>query len=186
MIYDINKDFNFDFNFKTPDKYEVIIPELDINFFLDFKKDKKIIIYYNDLPKSGQKFPYIKHDEVIDYLADIYNDYIIITSLPSNIKKSNVISLDFFNIEYTPCCKNIYYTIYFAMNSDLVFSYDVGATFIYNNNKINDLFKGKWYHITSINYKLDYYYLLNKYLNNPNIYNLKINSLNDFKMYIKK
>ena len=34
---------NFDFNFKTPDKYEVIIPELDINFFLDFKKDKKII-----------------------------------------------------------------------------------------------------------------------------------------------
>ncbi len=181
MINDINKEFNISLKFENVNTTLLTLPYLDIDFFINYRKNKKIIFYYNNYPQSGQAYPNINHDNLINYLSDLYDDYIIITSLHPNVHKNNVISLDYFNIEYTPCCKNLYYCIYFAMNSDLVFSFDSGSNFLYSNDKFNETFKGKWYHISINTY---YYDTLNKYLNNPNVINLRIQNESDFKNII--
>lgn len=71
------------------------------------------------------------------------------------------------------------------MNSDLVFSYDSGSNFLYSNDKFNEIFKGKWYHISVPLCNNYYFNRLNNYLNNPNVINLNIQNENDFKSIIK-
>ena len=67
MFNDINRDFNTNFKFECPYPKLLTIPVLDISFFLDFKKDKKIIYYYNDIAHSGHDIPIRNHDYIIDY-----------------------------------------------------------------------------------------------------------------------
>lgn len=37
-----------------------------------------------------------------------------------------------------------------AMNCDIVFSFDTGGCFFYCNDEFNQLFKGSWYHVSTI------------------------------------
>jgi hypothetical protein len=60
-------------------------------------------------------------------------------------------------------CENIAKALYCAMNSDMVFSFDIGACFYLCNSKFNKIFKGIWYHVSN---NVFYYKQINDVLNN--------------------
>ena len=161
IITNINTHLKNEYQLKLIDNCELLpsIPNSNIDKFLSYKKDKKLIFYYNYEPKSGQNVPY-NHENNIIYLSNKFSDYIICCSLKSNYKSDNVICLENFDYITDASCENIVKSYYCALNSDIVISFDIGACFYYSNNDFNNDFKGKWFHLSVI----DYYY--NKMINN--------------------
>lgn len=152
LINYINNNYNTSYNL-IPDNYKELptIPYTNINDFLEFKKNKKIIFYYNVYPKSGQPIPINNHNIIIEKLADYYQDYFIVCSNKTNVNKINVLNTeDVFNSKHTDDCENVAKNIYHALNSDYIILYDVGVClYILNDNVKN--FKGKIIHINNDN-----------------------------------
>jgi len=174
IINYINNIYNLNYNLIPIDYIELPkIPYTNIDNFLEFKENKKIIFYYNMYPKSGQLFPIDNHDIIIDKLSNIYKDYYIICSNKTNINKSNVINTeDKFNNFFTYDGENIAKYIYYALNSDIIIIYDIGACFYILNEKILN-YKGKIIHINCNNY---YYNSIKSVLNIENYINLTVNN----------
>jgi hypothetical protein len=163
IINNINNKYNTNLNLIKNLNLLPSIPYTNIDKFLLFKKDKKIIFYYNYYANSGQ-FSNINHDENIIKLANKYNDYYICCAIkPDNVSNFNIISLEDFDYIKEPSCENVAKAYYCAINSEIVCSFDTGACFYYLNDKFNENFKGIWYHYIS---DIHYYNNLNKDLNN--------------------
>ena len=76
-----------------------------------------------------------------------YNDYIICCAIKPECNADNIISIEQFGYNKDITCENIANALYCAMNSDIVFSFDVGACFYYLNNLFEQTFKGVWFHV---------------------------------------
>ena len=125
------------------------IPYTNIDDFLNFisTNKKKTIFYYNYYPNSGQSFTNINHEDNIKSLSIKYNDYIICCAIKPECNADNIISIEQFGYNKDITCENIANALYCAMNSDIVFSFDVGACFYYLNNLFEQTFKGVWFHV---------------------------------------
>jgi hypothetical protein len=166
IINNINILYNF--NIKLINNLNLLptIPYTNIDKFLNYKEGKKIIFYYNYNPNSCQMFDYINHNNNIKNLSDKYKEYIICCAVKPNYTADNIISIENFDYLKDATCENIAKACYCAMNSDIVFSFDIGACFYYLNDIFNETFKGKWFHVSSIN---KYYLKLNNILNNNKV-----------------
>jgi hypothetical protein len=164
IINNINNKYNL--NIKLINNCNLLpeIPYTNIDNFLSFKKNKKIIFYYNYNPNAVYDIELNKHDYYIQLLSEKYKDYIICCALKPNYNSKNIISIEDFGYIKEPSCENIAKALYCAMNSEYVISFDVGACFYYSNNKFNEIFKGIWIHKNANNN-----YILNKYINSNNI-----------------
>lgn len=180
LIQLINKTYGFNLSYNNTNIFPTI-PSIDITSFLELRKNKKVIFYYNLLPKSCQSFPNINHDDIIAFLADYYKDYIICTAIDTNIKRENIICVSAFGYNITPCAKNIGFCCHIAMKSNIIFSFDTGACFYYCNSVINDVLKGKWFHIYSDN---KYFNKFKKYIDNNNIIGWYITNNDELKSNI--
>jgi hypothetical protein len=178
IINYINKIYNLNMNLINNVEEFPIIPYTNIDNFLKFKSNnKKIIFYYNYNPKSGQKFNNINHEENIKYLSNKYNDYIIYCAIKPNYSNNNIISIDNFDYKIDITCENVAQSYYCALNSDIVFIFDVGASWYYLNNEFQEKFNGNCFHMTIYN---NYYNKLNNnYTSNKN----KIILLNPSHLY---
>jgi len=160
-----NINFNYGFNIKLITNLNLLpdIPYTNIDKFLLFRKStKKIIFYYNYNPNSNQNIN-TNHENNLMYLSQKYNNYIICCAVKPIYNSYNIISMDDFGYIKSPSCENIAKTLYCAMNSDIVFTFDIGACFYLCNPKFNQIFKGIWYHISNNDY---YYKKINDVLNN--------------------
>lgn len=185
VICNINKAFNINLNYEKSLHLSITLPQCNIDNFLTFKNDKKVIFYYNFAPMSGQQqqLNHNIHEQIISFLSNTYTNYYICCAIKPNYKNNNIVSVEDFGHIQTPCCKNVSETVMIAMNCDYVFSFDVGACFYYFNDKINDIFKGIWYHVSTDN---EFYNKINKYLNNENIRFICINNYNELSNIITK
>lgn len=128
-----------------PDDYAELpeIPKIDTSIF----NNKKYIFYYNTYGNSGQAYPNINHDVVIQMLGEIFSNYEIVTVLKTTVKLNNVKSLeDDYNQKKPVDCRNLLYAYNCALNAELVFSFDTGSCFYYCNKHFNRDFKGLWFH----------------------------------------
>jgi len=172
IIEYINNNYNTNYNL-IPKNYNelIIIPYTNIDNFLEFKKNKKIIFYYNVLPCSGQPVPIRNHDIIIEKLADFYKDYYIICSNITNVNRSNVFdTIKLFKNKYSECCENAAKNINYALNSDYIIIHDVGVCYYILNDKIYD-YKGKIIHINNEHF---YYNVLSSTLNINNYKELTV------------
>lgn len=164
----------FKLNYKLiPNNYKELptIPYTNIDNFLEFKKNKKTIFYYNVYPRSGQSVPVNNQDKIIEKLADLYKDYYIICSDRTKVNKINVINtIDAFNNDFKFDGENIAKYLYYGLNSDFIILFDVGACFYILNDKIKN-YKGKIIHINSNEY---YYNAIQSVLNMDNYINLNV------------
>jgi hypothetical protein len=145
------------------------IPTTNINKFLLFKQNRKIIFYYNYICNSGLSWIYhpdYNHDNNILYLSNLFADHIICCALKPNVSNVNIISIEDFGYVKDITCENIAKAYYCALNSDIVFSFDTGACFYYLNNSFNDYFKGIWYHVSLDTF---YYNRINDILKNNKV-----------------
>jgi len=182
IIDDINKKYNLNFNLINNIDEFPIIPYTNIDNFLNFRlknHTKKIIFYYNYNPKSNQFFNNINHEENIKYLSNKYKDYIICCAIKPIITNNNIISIDEFGYNIDITCENVAKSYYCALNSDIVFIFDIGACWYYLNDDFQEKFKGIYFHITSNNY----YYILNNNYDNITKKN-KIILLNPNDLYL--
>ena len=147
------------------------IPETNIDDFLKFKNNKKIIFYYNYYGNATQKFD-INHDDNIIKLSNKYNDYVICCAFKPNVNNNNIISLEYFNYIKEPSCENVAKAYYCAINSDIVYTFDTGACFYYLNNDFNKMFKGILYHVQCVDDNR-YYTRINNQLENDKIKSIK-------------
>lgn len=167
IINNINNNYNLNLNLINDINLLPTIPETNIDEFLNFKNNKKIIFYYNYYGNASQKFN-INHDDNIINLSIKYNDYIICCALKPNVNNNNIISLEYFNYIKEPSCENVSKAYYCAINSDIVYSFDTGACFYYLNNNFNDMFKGIWYHVQTVDDN-KYYTRINNQLKNDKV-----------------
>ena len=125
------------------------IPYTNIDVFLNYisNNKKKTIFYYNYYPNSGQYFTNINHEYNIKNLSIKYKDYIICCADKPEYNADNIIYIEQFGYTKNITCENIAKALYCAMNSDIVFSFDIGACFYYLNNLFDQTFKGVWFHI---------------------------------------
>jgi len=172
---------NYNLNYNLIENNSTILPTIpysDISNFIEFKKNKKIIFYYNFYPNSSQSFPNINHDIIINHLAIIFPNYYICSTANNNCNLSNVLSLEKdFNIIKTIDCNNISKCLHCAILCDLVFTFDIGACFYFLSNDFNINFKNKWFHCSNVPV---YFYRIKQYIDNNNINYININNNNDF------
>jgi hypothetical protein len=176
IIYNINNTYNL--NIKLINNCNLLndIPYTNIDDFLLFRQNKKIIFYYN-YNQNTLNTELTNHDINIIELSKKYKDYIICCALKPNCTDFNIISIEKFGYIKDPSCENIAKALYCAMNSDYVISFDVGACFYYYNSIFNNTFKGKWIHKIT-----NYRYNFNKFLNDYIIY---INNIDNIFKIIK-
>jgi hypothetical protein len=150
IIEYINNNYNTNYNLIPRNFNElIIIPYTNIDNFLEFKKNKKIIFYYNVYPQSGQPMPVNNHDIIIEKLADYYQDYFIVCCNKTNVNKINVINtIDTFDNKHTDDCENVAKNIYYGLNSDYIIMFDVGVCLYILNDNIKK-YKGKIIHINN-------------------------------------
>jgi len=129
------------------------IPYTNIDNFINYIaiNKKKTIFYYNYYPNSGQSFTNINHEYNIQSLSIKYNDYIICCAIKPEYIANNIIFIEQFEYNKDITCENVAKSLYCAMNSDIVFSFDVGACFYYLNNLLEQTFKGVWFHVACTN-----------------------------------
>lgn len=114
-----------------------ILPKVDIERFLTWKRDKtqKLIMYYNYNPMSGQSIGNINHDVTIFNLAMHNTDKLFIVAKLSEQLKSanlkNIIDSSEFGYNETPTCENIGLLHYIEQHCDYGIHYDIGACFFY-------------------------------------------------------
>jgi hypothetical protein len=179
IINFINNNYNLNINLiKNIDEFP-IIPYTNIDNFLNFKLNKKIIFYYNYKPKSGQSFDNINHEENIKYLSNKYKDHIICCAIKPTYYNNNIISIDNFDYKIDITCENVAKSYYCALNSNIIFIFDVGACWYYLNDEFQEKFKGIAFHITNFT---NYYNKLNNNYKNTSKKN-KIILLNSLKLY---
>jgi hypothetical protein len=134
----------------------------NFNLLSDIPHTNKIIFYYNYNPNSGQNI-YANHENNLIYLSQKYNNYTICCAAKPIYNNYNIISMDDLGYVKSSSCENIAKALYCAMNSDMVFSFDIGACFYLCNSKFNKIFKGIWYHVSN---NVFYYKQINDVLNN--------------------
>jgi hypothetical protein len=129
------------------------IPYTNIDNFINYIaiNKKKTIFYYNYYPNSGQSFTNINHEYNIQSLSIKYNDYIICCAIKPEYNANNIIFIEQFGYNKDITCENVAKALYCAMNSDIVFSFDIGACFYYLNNLLEQTFKGVWFHVACTN-----------------------------------
>jgi len=158
LFNNIKNLYNIHLNFDV-DNYEELIPEipnLNIDFFNDYIKEKKYdkkIFFYNLNGFSGQESkPKNFNDNFINKLLIRNSNSLIIIPHSSNIKHLNLISLkDDLNIDKELSGKSLIYYANICNNcDDVYFKYNGGSLFILNKRNIN-------------NKKINYYYLDNNY-----------------------
>lgn len=144
---------NYRLNIKNiPDNYEDLpeIPYIDTN---EIDKNKKIIFYYNNYPNSGQAYPNINHDVILQELGETFKNHEIITVLKTSVNMKNVKSLEKdYNKKKQIDCMNLLYAYHCALKAELVFSFDTGPCFYYCNKNFNRDFKGIWLHCGVANF----------------------------------
>lgn len=145
----INNKFDLDIKYIINIEEFPIIPYTNIDNYLNFRNNKKIIFYYNYKPKSSQCFYNINHEENIEYLSNKYNDYIICCAIKPIYSNINIMSINDFGYNIDITCENIAKSYYCALNSDIVFIFDVGACWYYLNDEFQEKFKGISFHISS-------------------------------------
>ena len=167
IIKTINNKYNF--NLKLINNLNLLptIPYTNIDDFLKFKNNKKIIFYYNYYGNAQQKFN-VNHDANIINLSNKYPHYVICCALKPNIDNYNIIYLEMFNYIKQPSCENVIKAYHCAVNSDIVYSFDTGACFLYLNNNFNNVFKGVWYHVQTVDDN-KYYIRINNRLKNDKV-----------------
>jgi hypothetical protein len=167
IIKYINNTHNLNINLINNIHEFPIIPYVNIDNFLKYKSNnKKIIFYYNYYPKSQQSFDNINHEKNIKYLSNKYKDYIIFCAIKPNYSNSNIISIDNFNYKIDITCKNVAQSYYCALNSDIIFIFDVGANWYYLNDEFQEKFNGTCFHMTT--YNTFYNKLNNNFINKKN------------------
>jgi hypothetical protein len=181
MVHHLNYEYHLNLCYEINDSFLPVLPYVDIADFLDYRQYKKIITYYNYTPQSCQQFPNINHNVIIYNLSKLFPDYIILCAIKSDVDESNVICADMFGCEITPSCENNVKLCYIAMNSDYVFSFDIGACFFYLNSIFNSIFNGKWFHVGTSD---KYFTKLNKYLKNPKVEFAYVDNEETFLSYI--
>lgn len=184
LIHHINLEYGTDFVFEIPDIRLPHLPEIDVSEFKIHKKSRKSIFYYNYNARSGQSFPLINHDNIIEFLSKMFIDYVICCALPTTCNNGNVISIQDLGYKVTPCCKNVVQSAYIAMNSDYVLSFDCGACFFYVNDIFNKIFQGKWFHIVANDET--YYDIICQQLHNDRILKLNVTNETELKNHIVK
>lgn len=146
------ENININYNEDTSLAIPIFPPNLDINKFLNFKKnnsDKKIVFFNNYYAGSGQVLSIHNiHDRIriIDYF--IKKNYIVLLSeyehdLQVYKIENNVTDLYFtnvlFGIDINTSCYNIYFCAKICHNCDLALYFDTGRNFTYINQEfIND------------------------------------------------
>lgn len=152
IINYINSKYNLSLKFIIPEIITPpILPYVDLTDFISYKNnniDKRFIFYYNLYPRSGQSLPVSNHESIIEQLALKHKNSIIIIPIQINKKYDNVIcTAELFNCMQVPSCDNVIKNVNIAMLCDYVISYDIGACLYHYNSKLNETFKGIWYHI---------------------------------------
>lgn len=94
-----------------------VVPYTNIDYYLEFRKIK-IIFYYNVYPNSGQPIPVNDHNIIIEILANLYNDYFIVTC----------------NNKHLESCENVARNIHYALNYDYIITFDIGVCLYILNN----------------------------------------------------
>jgi len=176
LINYVNNNYYTNYNL-IPNNYKElpVVPYTNIGNYLEFikNKNKKIIFYYNVYPCSGQSFPINNHEIIIENLANIYNDYLIICCNKTNVNKTNVINTeDTFNNKHLENCENVARNFYYALNSDYIITVDVGVCLYILNDNIKN-YKGK---IIQINNDNRFYNRVMEVLNINNYINCYINN----------
>lgn len=153
-------------------------PNLDINKFLDFKKNntgKKIVFFNNYYPGSGQILSIHNVDDrirIIDFF--INKNYIVLLPeyehyLQVYKEKNNVIDLYFAPVIFDMVINTSAYDVYLyakiAHNCDLALYFDSGRNFIYINQEFIDEYKNNINRNTKIHFaQTDIYF---KPISNP-------------------
>uniref|UniRef100_A0A6C0BVY8 Uncharacterized protein n=1 Tax=viral metagenome TaxID=1070528 RepID=A0A6C0BVY8_9ZZZZ len=153
-------------------------PNLDINKFLNFKKNntgKKIVFFNNYYPGSGQILSIHNVDDrirIIDFF--IKKNYIVLLPeyehyLQVYKEKNNVIDLYFapviFDMVINKSCYNVYFNAKVAHNCDVVLYFDTGKNFTYLNQEFIDEYKNNINRNTKIHFGISNYYFNS--LSNP-------------------
>lgn len=149
IINDINNEYKLKINLINNLDLMPSIPYTNIDDFLNFISinKKKTIFYYNYYPNSNQSFTNINHEYNIKSLSIKYTDYIICCAIKPDYNANNIISIEQFGYNKDITCENIAKALYCAMNSDIVFSFDIGSCFYYLNDLLEQTFKGIWFHV---------------------------------------
>ena len=153
-------------------------PNLDINKFLNFKKNntgKKIVFFNNYYPGSGQILSIHSVDDrirIIDFF--IKKNYIVLLPeyehyLQVYKEKNNVIDLYFAPVIFDMVINTSAYDVYLyakiAHNCDLALYFDSGRNFIYINQEFIDEYKNNINRNTKIHFaQTDIYF---KPISNP-------------------
>ena len=167
IIKGINNNYNTKINLINYIDILPNIPNTNIDNFLNLKlSNKKIIFYYNYYPNSNQNFKNINHEYNIKALSLKYKDYIICCAIKPEYTANNIVYMEYLGYKKDITCENVAKALYCAINSNYVFSFDVGACFYYLNDIFNNSFNGIWYHIS---YTDIFYKPVNNILNNNNV-----------------
>jgi hypothetical protein len=166
--------YNDDLSLALP----VFPPNLDINNFLNFKKnncDKKIVFFNNYFPMSSQKISIHNVEDrirLIDYF--IKKNYIVLLSeyqddLQVYKIENNITDLYFTNVLFeigiNNSCYNVYFCSKIAHNCDLSLYFDTGRNFTYVNQEFIDEYKNNINRNSKIHIGIDNYYFKN--ISNP-------------------
>jgi hypothetical protein len=132
-------------------KYLPKLPEADINEFhkwnLNRDQTKKLVFYYNYLPRSGQRIPIFHHDNFIIQMAESHPNYIFILPTFSRRLRNyvrqksmhsfvNLIECEKqFNCRQTVICENLFKIQKIVELCDYSIHFDIGACFFYLNNR---------------------------------------------------
>lgn len=142
----INNQFDLQLKFpfyNTPYLLPVLPAHTDISGFLNWSRNSKYtrkILYFNYLPKSGQKVPVHNHDNVILQLSYLFPDSAVIVPKLSTFlleqKNDNIINaeeiLDCKQIE--PGCEHLCKLGKISLLCSYAVVFDIGACYFYINN----------------------------------------------------
>lgn len=157
------------------DKYNLTIKNIPIDYFdlpeipyvdTSIFDNKKFILYYNTYGNSGQAYPNINHDVVIQALSEKFKNYEIVTVLNTSVTNENVKSLESdYNQKKLIDCRNLCFAYNCALKAEIVFSFDTGASFYYCNKNFDKDFNGTWFHCGISNF---YFNQIKENLSNSN------------------
>ena len=115
-----------------------IIPKTNIDIFLNWKRDKEVIVYYNFNPKSGQSLGNIDHNKIIEGLAKDYPDkYIIVAKRESFLTYENIVDASIFGYRESKSCENLCLLFHIERLCNYGIHYDIGACFLYISANFN-------------------------------------------------
>lgn len=152
-------------------------PNLDINHFINFKKnsDKKIVFFNNYYACSGQPLSMCNISDricIINYF--IQKNYIVLLSeyehdLQIYKEQNNLTDLYFapliFDMVINTSCYNVYFYAKIAHNSDIALYFDTGKNFTYINEEFINEYNNNVNRNTKIHIGVNNYFFKN--LSNP-------------------